>query len=69
MMANTGVFGGPLNKLVPKWPGKISPSLLGSTRYSILQGLHHLGKANAKKVIKATGELSGYPLHLSFAHV
>jgi len=34
-MANTGVFGRPLNILAPKLPGKIRLSLLGSSRYSI----------------------------------
>ena len=33
-MAYTGVFGWPLNRLMPKWLDTISPSLLDSTRYS-----------------------------------
>ena len=50
-MANTGVFGGPLNILAPKVPGKISPSLLGSSRYSITNsaGSTPFGKSKGQK--------------------
>jgi len=68
-MANTGVFGGPLNKLVPRVKSVPHCLAVPDTLPQILQGLHHLGKAKAKKVMKATGELSGYPVQPSFAHV
>jgi len=47
-MANIGVFGGPLNKLVPEWPGKIRSSKLGSTKYFTTNSTGSITFGNSK---------------------